>query len=231
MRGVLRQQNPEFVRKTFSDVSDRYDLANRVLSGCSDWFWRRRAARLVARTGPRSVLDLATGSGDLALAIREICPEAVVVGADFCGPMLEKSRQKGAGNLVLADALKLPFAGEEFDVVTVAFGLRNMACWELALQEMHRVLAPGGRLFVMDFAMPEVPGFRWLYRIYLRGVLPVIAGWLTGHPEAYEYLGESIELFPRWGDMVKLLRSCGFEGIQQEALGFGIAAIYQAVKP
>lgn len=221
-----RHQNPEFIRGMFASIADRYDLANHALSLGVDCLWRLRAARCVAATRPRRVLDLATGSGDLALAIRRACPDAEVIGADFCEPMLRQARAKGLDQLVVADGTRLPFADGVFDAVTVAFGLRNMASREAALREMARVLRPGGLVLVMDFSLPKLPVVRPAYRWYLHHVLPRLAGWLTGKPEAYEYLGESIEAFPRHAAMCALIGECGFERVGQRLLSLGIASIY-----
>ena len=133
----------------------------------------------------------------MARALGKASPGSVVVGADFCLPMLEIARRKRIPLLVQADGLQLPFRDGMFDALTVAFGLRNMASWNAALQEMARVLRPGGVLLVMDFSLPEFPPLRRLYRLYLHHVLPRFAAAITGNKEAYEYLGSSIESFPR----------------------------------
>ena len=211
----------------FAGIAERYDLANHVLSGGADFLWRACAARMVAATRPRAILDLATGSGDLAVALMRACPEARVVGADFCAPMLKIAASKGV-QTVEADALELPFGNGEFDAVTVAFGLRNMVSRERALVEMARVLAPGGLLVVMDFAMPRWNVWRKIYGFYLHRVLPRLAGWLTRHPESYEYLGASIEAFPRWEAMLAMINDSGFSGARSRSLFGGIAAIYHA---
>lgn len=177
---------------------------------------------------PTRILDLATGSGDLALALKGACPEAMVVGADFCLPMLDVARTKPLRNLVQADGMRLPFRDGSMDAVTVAFGLRNMASWGEALREMRRVLVPGGRLVVMDFSLPAAAPIRAVYRLYLHRVLPRVAGWLTGRPEAYEYLAESIESFPRGEAMRDLLRESGFADPAEIPLCLGVAAIYTA---
>jgi demethylmenaquinone methyltransferase/2-methoxy-6-polyprenyl-1,4-benzoquinol methylase len=226
----LRQQDPEFVRSTFAGIAGRYDLANHVLSGGIDFLWRAKAARLVAERSPRQILDVATGSGDLAVALAKACPQASVTGVDFCLPMLEIAKTKGVSFLCQGDALNLPFATDTFDALTVSFGLRNMASWEKALQEMARVLRPGGFLLVMDFSLPTIPPLRSGYRLYLHHVLPKIAGLLTGKPEAYDYLGESIEKFPRGQAMLDLVLGCGFENVQSRPLALGIAAITTATK-
>jgi demethylmenaquinone methyltransferase/2-methoxy-6-polyprenyl-1,4-benzoquinol methylase len=222
-------QQPEKVRTLFATIAARYDLANHLLSGGLDFLWRRRAARIVRDWAPRTVLDLATGSGDLALRIARACPEAAVTGADFCEPMLERARAKGLKNTVLADAMALPFVSGSFDVVTVAFGLRNMADWDGALREMARVLRAGGHLLVLDFSVPPPP-LRSVYRFYLHHCLPCIAGTLTGETAAYEYLGSSIEAFPHGRGMQELIETNGFAFATWEPLTGGIVALYTAVR-
>ncbi len=227
---MLPQQNPGFVRQTFSAIATRYDLANHVLSGGVDFLWRAQAGRLVATTHPRRILDLATGSGDLAKTLRSACPDAQVVGADFCLPMLEVARGKNVPALVQADGLNLPFRDASFDALTVAFGLRNMASWDTALSEMNRVLRPGGFLLIMDFSLPEFRPFRAVYRAYLHHGLPRLAALVTGNRDAYEYLGESIETFPRGASMLGLIEKCGFAQARRKLLLNGVASIYTAAK-
>ena len=213
----------------FGRIARRYDLANHLLSGGADFLWRRRAAKLVERWQPKRVLDLATGSGDLALALQRRLPEAAIVAADFSPEMLEIAGRKGVRETVLADALKLPFESASFDCVTVAFGLRNMADWNLALREMARVLRSGGHLLVLDFSLP-VGALRPAYRFYLHRCLPLLASLFTGQKAAYDYLGGSIEKFPSGGEMVKLIEANGFEKAAAEPLTAGIATIYTAEK-
>jgi demethylmenaquinone methyltransferase/2-methoxy-6-polyprenyl-1,4-benzoquinol methylase len=222
-------RQPRRVRAIFSGIARRYDLANHLLSGGLDFFWRRRAARIVRDWSPREILDLATGSGDLALAMRAACSQAVVIGADFCAPMLEIARSKGLERVVEADAMNLPFAVESFDVVTVAFGLRNMESWSGALAEMARVLRRGGHVLVLDFSTPGAP-LRWIYRPYLHHFLPRIAAFVTGDQSAYEYLGESIESFPSGGEMCALVNASGFVDAAWMPLSGGIVSIYTARK-
>ncbi len=193
-----------------------------------DYFWRHRAARIVQKWKPERLLDLATGSGDVALTLRRHCPETEIVGADFCVPMLREACRKGFSNVIAADGMALPFAAESFDAVTVAFGLRNMASYPGALREMRRVLKPGGHLLILDFSVPPPP-FRWIYRPYLHYVLPRIAGALTGERDAYEYLGESIEKFPAGKAMCELLEAAGFRAPQAVPMTFGIVSLYLAV--
>ena len=222
-------QNPAKVRGIFSSIAERYDLANHLLSGGLDFLWRARAVRIVEKWQPRSILDLATGSGDLALAMQKKIPQARIVGADFCLPMLKIAARKHLRPLVVADGTNLPFAEGSFDAVTVAFGLRNMESWPGALREMSRVLSPGGHLLILDFSLPHPP-LDAPYRFYLHRVLPKIAGALTGNRAGYEYLGESIESFPSGGAMCRLIGDNNFRDARALPLAAGIVSIYTAVK-
>jgi demethylmenaquinone methyltransferase/2-methoxy-6-polyprenyl-1,4-benzoquinol methylase len=209
----------------FGRIARRYDLANHLLSGGADFLWRRRAAKIVSDWKPRDLLDLATGSGDLALAIQRQLPETKIVAADFSPQMLEVARRKGVANTVVADALQLPFESASFDAVTVAFGLRNMADWDRALAETARVLRPGGHLLVLDFSIPTGV-LRPAYRFYLHRCLPLLASVVTGQKAAYDYLGRSIEKFPSGPAMLELIERNGFRNATAEPLMGGIATIY-----
>jgi len=211
----------------FGRIARRYDLANHLLSGGADFFWRRRAAKIVAGWQPRDVLDLASGSGDLALALQRQLPEAKIVAADFSPEMLEIARAKGVRKPVIADALQLPFENASFDGVTVAFGLRNMADWDRALAEMSRVLRDRGHLLVLDFSLPT-GALRPAYRFYLHRCLPLLASIVTGQKAAYDYLGGSIEKFPSGAEMLDLIERNGFTNAVAEPLTGGIATIYTA---
>ncbi|TAE73378.1 MAG: ubiquinone/menaquinone biosynthesis methyltransferase [Verrucomicrobia bacterium] len=218
-------QDPSYVREAFARIADRYVTTNHVLSLGTDILWRRKVARMVRRWKPGRVLDVATGTGDLALEIQDACPGAEVIGSDFCAEMLAHAGRRGLAKTLVADALALPFGDGEFDVVTVAFGLRNMADYAAAIREMRRVLKPGGHLLVLDFSLPEGP-LKIPYRWYLHHVLPRMAGFLTGQTDAYEYLGGSIEEFPRGRSMCQLLEREGFSDAEALALSFGVAAVY-----
>src|SRR4051812_23429606 len=167
-------REPAAVRAMFDRIARRYDLANHLLSGGIDFWWRHRAAEIVHRWQSRRVLDVATGSGDLALAIARRLPEAEITGTDFSGEMLAIAKRKGVPRTVAADALALPFPDTSFDAVTIAFGLRNMVDWTAALREMRRVLVPEGRVLVLDFSLPAGV-LRPLYRFYLHHCLPRLA--------------------------------------------------------
>ena len=223
--------DPKFVHAAFSSIASRYVTANHVLSLGADVLWRERAIKIISEWKPRDLLDIATGTGDLALAIQKAMPEVAVQGTDFCRPMLDVAVQRGLSNVFEADAMNLPLEDATFDAATVAFGLRNMADYEKALCEFRRVLKPGGHLLVLDFSMPENPLFAKVYRLYLHHVLPRIAGLVTGNTDAYAYLGDSIEAFPRGAQFCELMQRCGYVNPACLPLCMGIASIYTAEVP
>ena len=219
--------DPAYVHAAFSSIAERYVTANHVLSLGTDILWRERVVQMVAEWKPARLLDVATGTGDLALAIRRAFPEMEVLGTDFCRPMLDVAVRRGLEQVLEADAMNLPLADASYDAVTVAFGLRNMADYEKALREWRRILRPGGHLLVLDFSMPENM-FAAPYRLYLHHVLPCIAGIVTGNSSAYDYLGDSIEAFPRGESFRQLLLDAGFRNPTALPLCMGIASIYTA---
>lgn len=228
--GGVRQgtiQDPGYVRQAFARIADRYVTTNHVLSLGVDILWRRKVARIVRGWAPARLLDVASGTGDLALEIQDACPSCEVVATDFCAEMLAHADRRGVRRTQVADALDLPFDAGAFDVVTVAFGLRNMADYAAAVGEMRRVLRPGGHLLVLDFSLPGGALCR-PYRWYLHRVLPKLAGKLTGQADAYEYLGGSIEDFPMGGAMLDLIRGQGFSSAECRPLTGGVASIYTA---
>ena len=219
-----------YVCDAFSRIADRYVLTNHVLSCGIDIWWRKVVAERIRGWSPGRLLDIASGTGDLALEIQSHCPDCEVIATDFCAEMLDHASRRGVHQTLVADALKLPFGDDGFDVATVAFGLRNMSDYPAALREMQRVIKPGGRLVILDFSIPT--GLMKLpYRFYLHCVLPQLAGRLTGHADTYEYLGGSIEQFPSGEDMCSLLEECGFVGPGAKALTGGIVSVYTATHP
>jgi demethylmenaquinone methyltransferase / 2-methoxy-6-polyprenyl-1,4-benzoquinol methylase len=223
-------QDAGFVKEAFAGIARRYVLTNHVLSMGTDILWRMKTARLVASLKPRIILDLATGSGDLATAISRRCQDARVLGMDFSVPMMREAQRQNFQSLIAADALALPLSNQCVDVVTVAFGLRNMASWPRALTEMHRVLRPGGHLIILDFSLPSPQFLRTPYLFYLKRVMPRIAGLLTGKRDAYDYLCGSIEKFPSGEQMESLLRECDFDEAVTRPLSGGIASLYSATR-
>lgn len=210
----------------FGSIASRYDLANHVLSCGFDFYWRKRAAVMVADWKPRQILDLATGTGDLALVLQKRFPDAEVVGADFSEEMLEVAKSKGVRRTMLADARHLPFNDAAFEVVTIAFGLRNLPDWGEGLREIHRILRPGGHVLILDFSLPHAAIIRAAYRFYLHHCMPLLGSALTKQKGAYDYLGESIENFPSGKAMTRLVEENGFARAAQEPLTAGIVTIY-----
>jgi demethylmenaquinone methyltransferase/2-methoxy-6-polyprenyl-1,4-benzoquinol methylase len=224
------ETQPERVQRMFGSIARRYDLANHLLSCGADFYWRNRAAEIVASWRSNKVVDLATGTGDLALAIAKKLPSAEITGVDFSEEMLAVAYRKGLRKTIVADAMRLPFADSSFDCATVAFGLRNMEDWGAALREMSRVLNASGHLLVLEFSLPRLPILRAVYRFYLHGCLPLLGSFLTQQKRAYDYLGGSIEEFPSDGAMVRLIEASGFANATAEPLTGGIATIYIAIR-
>ena len=223
-------QDATYVRDAFARIADRYVWTNHILSGGADLWWRRVVTDKIRLWRPSRLLDVATGTGDLALAIQRACPECEIIATDFCAEMLAHAKRRGLAHTQIADALHLPFPEASFDVVTVAFGLRNMADYPAALREMQRTLRPGGHLVILDFSLPKgiLSGpYRW----YLHRVLPKLAGVLTGQRDAYEYLGGSIESFPNGQGMCQLLESNGYVEPTARPLTFGVVSVYTAKRP
>ena len=221
---------PAHVREMFGAIATRYDVANHLLSCGIDFYWRARAARIVKAWHPRTIADLATGTGDLAMALQKKLPHAELTGVDFLPEMLELARRKGVRRLVLADAMKLPFDDASFDCVTIAFGLRNLENCSAALTEMWRVLNAGGHMLVLEFSLPTTAILRAAYRFYLHRCLPLLGSFLTQKKSAYDYLGDSIEEFPSGNAMCELMRGTGYISPSFERLTGGIVTIYTAAK-
>ena len=230
--------DPDAVRATFTSVAPRYDLANHLLSGGIDVLWRQKLVNLARQGAHQDILDLATGSGDVAFALRHgLAKDVRITGADFCEPMLARARKKRdkqalpvEGNqFVVGDCLNLEFEDESFDLITIAFGLRNLADRGLGLSEMRRVLKPSGRIIVLEFSQPYF-WFRPFYYLYLKGVLPWLARWVTGDRDAYLYLGSSISEFPDRAGLVKELEDAGFSSVECKAYTFSIVALHLGFK-
>ena len=223
-------------RDMFNAIARRYDLLNHLLSGGVDVYWRRRALDCVIEASPQRVLDLATGTGDFALAAARLRPQQVV-GIDMAIEMLRLGAAKVAAKrppmpleLLVGDAEQLPFQDNTFDLVTGAFGVRNFGHIPSGLAEAYRVLKPGGQLLVLDFCEPTAPLFRQLYLFYFHKVLPLIGGLISGQRRAYAYLPRSVGTFPQGQAFVELLVAAGFSQTRYTPMTLGIAAVYQGVK-
>jgi demethylmenaquinone methyltransferase / 2-methoxy-6-polyprenyl-1,4-benzoquinol methylase len=230
-------ENPEKAAKVqamFDSIAERYDLLNRVLSMGVDRGWRVAAAKAVLANNPRDVLDIATGTGDFAIAIQKLAPDAKVTGSDFVPKMLEIARTKAkAQGLEIpfeqADALNLPYANGSFDALSCSFGFRNFADFRRGLEEFHRVLRVGGRCVILEFPPPPENLLGQMYSLYFRHILPVIGGIVSGRPEAYKYLPESVIAFPKPEALAALMREVGFDS-SYTILTAGLAAIHVGVK-
>jgi demethylmenaquinone methyltransferase/2-methoxy-6-polyprenyl-1,4-benzoquinol methylase len=229
--------DPIAVNSMFARIARRYDVANRLLSGGVDVWWRNRLVAVVRRQAVTDVLDLATGSGDVAFALSKgLAESTAITGMDFCQPMLDEAviKQQSSGafpNVVFrqGDGMALPLADASFDVVTISFGLRNMADRHRALSEMFRVLRPGGRLVVLEFSQPYA-WFRPVYYFYLKRILPSIAAVVTGDRGAYEYLCGSIERYPGHTAMTAEIVQAGGRDVEVKRMTLGSVALHIAVK-
>ena len=231
--------DPLAVNTMFARIARRYDAANRLLSGGIDQWWRKRLVRIVRSKTPRDVLDLATGSGDVAFALaRALPPTTKITGMDFCQPMLDQAIAKqtalsGLGREIVfrqGDGLAHPCPDACMDAVTVSFGLRNMADRHRALSEMRRVLRPGGHVHVLEFSQP----YRWFrpfYYFYTKKILPAIAGKVTGDRAAYDYLNASIEAYPGHAAMSEELKKAGFLEVRAIRMTLGIVALHIGTAP
>jgi len=226
-----------WVRDMFAEVVSRYDLLNHLLSFEMDRFWRRRAVRRVRgwldRPGAQ-VLDICCGTGDLTLALAKAVTQGRVFGCDFCHPMLAAARRKAqkrgaGGGWFEADALRLPVADGSLDLITVAFGLRNLANYQRGLIEMRRTLKPGGAAAILEFSQPPNRAFAALYEFYSRRVLPAVGGIVARSRQAYRYLPESVRKFPAAEDLAARMRQAGFEQVSYEYLAGGIVALHLGV--
>jgi demethylmenaquinone methyltransferase/2-methoxy-6-polyprenyl-1,4-benzoquinol methylase len=226
------------IQRMFDAIAGRYDFLNHLLSAGIDRTWRRRAIRSLGLTGREIVLDLCTGTGDLAIEAIAGRPGARrVLGLDFAGQMLRVALRKlqrrqldGRISLARGDATVIPAGDGSVDAVTIAFGIRNIANIAVACAEMHRVLKAGGRLAMLEFAVPTTPGFGAAYLWYLRNVLPRIGGLVSHHRGAYTYLPASIDAFALPDELVALLERAGFVKVVTDRLTFGTVILYTAFR-
>jgi len=245
------QEAARAIRGMFSDIAARYDLLNHLLSANLDRLWRRRAARAldrILRLPHARVLDVCCGTGDLALALKRqathsCSPGAEICASDFAHPMLVRAAQKwrAAGGAAAggtrglrffeADALRLPLPDASFDLVTVAFGFRNLANYQAGLREFFRLLRPRGTLAILEFAEPRGKLFGWLYRFYFRRILPWIGRAISGSSGAYSYLPASVEKFPSPESLVEMMRGAGFAESRYELWTGGAVALHTGSRP
>ena len=221
----------------FDDISPKYDFLNHFLSFGIDVSWRKKLVALLSERHPRRILDVATGTGDVAIALASLNPEKIV-GIDISDKMLDIARkkvtEKGLQKTISfkqSDAERIPFSDGSFDAVTVAFGVRNYEDLPKGLSEMKRVLCPGGTMMILEFSHPATEPFNQFYRFYSRFVIPFIGKLISSHSEAYRYLPESAAAFPSGDDFLNILTELGLMNSHQQTLSFGIASIYSCQAP
>lgn len=220
------------VEGMFDSIATHYDLLNHTLSLNVDKIWRRKVVKIVGKYSPTRVLDVATGTADLAIALTKTQAKQIV-GIDLSENMLAIGREKVAKrglqniiNLQKGDAENLPFADGEFDATTVSFGARNFENLEAGLKQMHRILAKNGICVVLEFTMPRRFPIKQLYKFYFRCILPVIGRMVSNDDRAYTYLPESVQAFPQYDNFTDIMLRCGFSNVTYKVLSMGIAAIY-----
>jgi demethylmenaquinone methyltransferase/2-methoxy-6-polyprenyl-1,4-benzoquinol methylase len=232
-------KTPARIAGMFDAIAGRYDLLNTVLSAGLDRYWRRRAIKSLALNGRERVLDVCTGTADVAMAAGRATPGAArVVGVDFAGAMLQRGLVKVTDaslasrvTLVRGDAMQLPVASSAVDAATIAFGIRNVQDPVVACREVLRTLRPGGRLAILEFGLPVIPAVRPLYLWYFNHILPRIGRAVSQHTAAYDYLPQSVEAFP-WGEQfAAVLREAGFVEVKANPLAFGIVYLYTGQRP
>jgi demethylmenaquinone methyltransferase / 2-methoxy-6-polyprenyl-1,4-benzoquinol methylase len=226
-------EHAKAVRAMFSGIASRYDLLNHVLSMNIDKRWRRlvrQKLQPILDSPSATVLDVACGTGDLSIELQSSA-RARIIGTDFCRPMLAVAAEKSqAISFIEGDAMNLSFADNSFDAVTIAFGLRNLSNFGDGLGELHRILKPGGKLAVLEFSSPVIPGFRQAFNFYFTRVLPRIGGAVSGSRGAYEYLPDSVSKFPDQKRLASLMQETGFDNVEYTNLTGGIAAIHSGIR-
>jgi demethylmenaquinone methyltransferase/2-methoxy-6-polyprenyl-1,4-benzoquinol methylase len=222
------------VAEMFGRIVHRYDLMNRLMTFWQDVGWRKKCVRAALGAGNESALDVATGTGDLAIALAD-GGYRDVVGIDFAPGMIAAAEAKRHGRSDLTfqvgDALNLPFPDNHFDAVTVSFGLRNMKDYQAAITEMTRVVKPGGRWICLELTPYRTPVLSQIFTWYFTRIVPRVGGWLSGDAEAYHYLPTSVASFPDAGAMLDLMRAAGLAAVEYELLGMGTVALHVGIKP
>lgn len=235
-----REPSRREVWRMFDQIAPRYDLLNRLLSGGLDVIWRRRMARHLPEKPGLELLDLATGTADQIFCLLDAAKGRIAraTGMDMAEKMLAigrgKAGRRGLSDIVslcVGDATAIPGDDASYDVATISFGIRNVVDVPAALAEMRRVLRPGGRALILEFSLPSSRWFRPVYLFYLRHVLPVLGGLLSGDRQAYRYLNRTIEGFPYGDAFCELMRNAGFQGARSHPLSMGIASIYSGDRP
>ncbi len=232
-----KESKGEMVRGMFNDIAPTYDRLNHILSFDIDKLWRKRVVRIVRKLGAKYIMDMATGTGDLAIALARNIEGSTIYGADFSSEMLAVAKQKIEAlglseriSLTECNAESIPLADEAVDAATVAFGVRNFEHQKEALTEMKRTIRKGGHLVVLEFSNPRFALVRWCYRIYSHYILPAVGRLVSKHATAYTYLPDSIDKFASPEEFTTLLKEVGFDSVERRSQSMGIAHIYIARK-
>ncbi|MBK7882777.1 MAG: bifunctional demethylmenaquinone methyltransferase/2-methoxy-6-polyprenyl-1,4-benzoquinol methylase UbiE [Chitinophagaceae bacterium] len=225
------------VAEMFNDIAGRYDLLNRLLSAGIDIRWRKKAIKQLAALQPKKILDVATGTADVAIMASNLLKAEKIIGIDISDGMLDLGRQKikklGLSQtieLLNGDSETINFEGNTFDAVTVAFGVRNFENLEKGLSEIWRVLKPGGKLVVLEFSKPKIAGVKWMYNLYMKIIAPNVGKLLSKNRNAYKYLDESIKKFPEGKNFTHILDNLGYINTYCKPLSLGICSIYCGTK-
>lgn len=231
------KEKKQQVADIFDDISEKYDFLNRILSLGVDQGWRKKAIKRLRPIAPKAILDVATGTGDFAIMTYKMLQPEQITGIDISKGMLEVGKEKIEKEnlsayiaLMEGDSEDLPFTDNSFDAITVSFGVRNFQNLEKGIAEMHRVLRPGGKLIVLEFSRPKNPVFKQLYKLYMKVVTPNVGQVVSKNKKAYQYLNDSIMVFPERNDFVAVMDSVGFTQTSYEPLTMGICCIYEGSK-
>ncbi|HHH52777.1 MAG TPA: bifunctional demethylmenaquinone methyltransferase/2-methoxy-6-polyprenyl-1,4-benzoquinol methylase UbiE [Bacteroidetes bacterium] len=238
----VKPYNPEENKKKqvenmFDNISGKYDFLNHLLSMGIDKSWRKNLIKILSQSNPENILDVATGTGDLAIQIAKSIKNCSITGLDISQGMLdvgiqkiEKQNLENRVQMLHGDSEKMPFVDESFDAVTAAFGVRNFETLIKGLKEMHRVLKPGGKVFILEFSKPRTALFRFVFNTYFKYILPGIGKFTSKDPKAYKYLFESVQAFPSYDDFLKIMQEAGFKSNNFKIQSLGICSIYYGEK-
>jgi demethylmenaquinone methyltransferase/2-methoxy-6-polyprenyl-1,4-benzoquinol methylase len=240
-RSATPRQKEAWVHQTFERISEHYDLMNDLESFGLHRAWKHALISAVKALKPQAVLDVASGTGDIALALVQTLPQAQVAGLDFSKNMLDVARRRALAsgslgdearlNFVQGNAMEMPFESDSFDVVVISFGLRNMPDYQRVIEEMARVLRPGGSLFCLEASYPTAPIIKPTFRLYFKHVIPQMARLITRKRAEYRWLNDSTELFLSKTQLVALIKRCGLSNVRYHSFALGAAALHHGVKP